>query len=278
MSELRKARDADVQALTAFLTAHAPVAMFPLTNLRDHGLGMQSDRAMTFWMNDPLTDVLGISAQGMVMPIFTSATVPGIAKALAGRIVGGVVGVAQACALVKDAVDFPAAELDRDEPHFELDLAQLIMPDVAAYSLVPFTLAPREVLIAWRTAYYIEALDVAPADAPARAIAQVEAALESGTHRVLMKGETPLAVTGFNVQLPETVMIGGVYTPPELRGQGYAGKALALHLTEARGRGVKRAVLSAANEAAAKAYERIGFEKMGSFNITILKNPVTLDG
>ena len=87
-----------------------------------------------------------------------------------------------------------------------------------------------------------------------------------------------MAVSGFNSQLPETVMIGGVYTPKPLRGRGYAGKVLALHLRQARAKGVKRAVLSAANEAAAKAYERIGFRQMGTFNITILDNPVTIRG
>ncbi|WP_089995330.1 GNAT family N-acetyltransferase [Cognatiyoonia koreensis] len=252
--------------------------MFPITNLLEHGLGTNHRKAMTFWVNEPLTDVLGLTGEGMILPVFTSTQVPGIAQALLGQTVSGVVGTAAACATVKTALDLPAAALDRNEPHYELDLAELDMPDVDGLTLVPYTLAPRDVLIAWRTAYYIEALDVRPDDAPARAITHVDSALENDGYRVLMKGDTPMAVTGFNAKLPEIVMIGGVFTPPELRGNGYAGKALALHLAEARAKGVKRAVLSAANDTAAKAYERIKFKKMGTFNITVFDNPVTLHG
>jgi len=278
MSKLRLATQADCAAIDAFLLERAPVSMFPLTNLREFGLGADSQKAMRFWINDPLTDVLGMSGQGMLMPIFASDDVPGIAAALSSMRIGGVVGAEAACAVVKTALALPAAALDRVEPHYELQLADLVMPEVTGLSLVPFTLVPRDVLIAWRTQYYIEALEVPPADAPARAIAHVNGALESGDYRVLMRGETPLAVTGFNAKLPETVMIGGVYTPTAFRGQGYAGKALALHLAEVRDKGLKQAVLSAANEAAAKAYERIGFQKMGAFNITVLDRPVIIRG
>lgn len=275
---MRLATQADIPAIEAFLLAHATVSMFPLTNLRAFGLGNDHKKAMTFWINDPLTDVLGMSGQGMIMPIFTTANVAGIAEALAGRSVCGVVGTAAACRMVKAAVRLPKAAMDREEPHYELDLSKLVVPDATDLTLVTFPLVPRDVLIAWRTDYYIEALEVPEDEAPARAIAQVNDALETGAYRVLMKGKTPLAVTGFNAQLPETVMIGGVFTPKALRGNGYAGCALALHLAQARTKGVKRAVLSAANEAAAKAYERIGFQKMGEFNITILDDLVTLDG
>jgi predicted GNAT family acetyltransferase len=82
-------------------------------------------------------------------------------------------------------------------------------------------------------------------------------------------------VTGFNAILPEAVMIGGVYTPKYLRGRGFARAALALHLAEARSKGVKRAVLSAANAIAAKTYTAIGFQQIGDFMIVLYDTPQT---
>ena len=68
-------------------------------------------------------------------------------------------------------------------------------------------------------------------------------------------------------------MIGGVYTPPDLRGRGYARTAVAMHLNEAQGWGIKRAVLSAANVAALKAYAAIGFTQVGEFMIIFYNTP-----
>lgn len=73
-------------------------------------------------------------------------------------------------------------------------------------------------------------------------------------------------------------MIGGVYTPAHLRGRGYAKVALALHLQDAHVQGVKRAVLSAANSSAAKAYTAIGFREVGELMIVIYTIPQVANG
>ncbi len=60
-------------------------------------------------------------------------------------------------------------------------------------------------------------------------------------------------------------------TPPELRGRGYARAAVALHLAEARDAGVPRAILFAANEAAARAYRAIGFRPGGYMRMMLFR-------
>ena len=70
-------------------------------------------------------------------------------------------------------------------------------------------------------------------------------------------------MTGLNAELPEAVQVGGVYTPPGMRGRGYARAAVALHLDQARRTGIPRAVLFAASDAAARAYTAIGFRPAG---------------
>lgn len=130
-------------------------------------------------------------------------------------------------------------------------------------------------MIVWRRHYGIDALNLSPQDASLQAIDTVDRMIALGTHRVLLAGGAPVAMTGFNASLPEAVMIGGVYTPAHLRGLGFARAALALHLQEAHSNGVKRAVLSAANTIAAKAYIAIGFQQIGDFMIVLYDTPQT---
>ena len=74
----------------------------------------------------------------------------------------------------------------------------------------------------------------------------------------------------------DLVQIGGVYTPPGLRGQGHARRAVALHREEARAEGIRTAILFASGAAACRAYEAIGFERIGSYALSILRKPVAV--
>jgi hypothetical protein len=63
--------DAGREALSDFMFAHAPMLMFPLTNLTLYGLGDGHPRAMSAWVardGDRITDALTISAEGIVFP------------------------------------------------------------------------------------------------------------------------------------------------------------------------------------------------------------------
>ena len=85
----------------------------------------------------------------------------------------------------------------------------------------------------------------------------------------------PVAMSAVNARLPDMVQIGGVYVPPELRSRGRGGAVVAAQLLEERARGVREAVLFANNDAAARAYERIGFARVGSYRVAILERQVT---
>ena len=80
-------------------------------------------------------------------------------------------------------------------------------------------------------------------------------------------------MTGFNMVLDEAVQVGGVYTPPDRRGKGYARRVVGGHLLEARARGAKQAVLFAASEAAAAAYLAIGFQPVGAYALVMFDVP-----
>ncbi len=87
-----------------------------------------------------------------------------------------------------------------------------------------------------------------------------------------MDGDTPLAMTGFNARLPDIVQVGGVYTPPDLRGRGHARRAVALHLAAARDAGIRRATLFSGSDMASRAYRSIGFRQIGDWTLLIFRN------
>jgi len=78
-----------------------------------------------------------------------------------------------------------------------------------------------------------------------------------------------VAYTGFNARLPDMVQVGGVYTPPELRGRGYARCVVAGALQSALSTGASRAVLFTpeSNLPARCAYESVGFEVVGDYGL-----------
>nr|WP_255743953.1 GNAT family N-acetyltransferase [Aliiroseovarius sediminis] len=105
---------------------------------------------------------------------------------------------------------------------------------------------------------------------------RTDRALETGDVRIMEVNGQPVAMTAINARLPDMIQIGGVYTPPTLRGKGYARRVVALHLAEEREQGVTNAILFASGPAACRAYEAIGFRHIGSYALAILKEPVIL--
>jgi GNAT superfamily N-acetyltransferase len=274
-----KAQPSDRDAIMAFLMARPTVAMFPITNLRDFGMEGGHPKAMSFWTSETdgrITDILGIGDGGVVLPVFSTHQPRNIRTALAGREITGIIGQAACVAEVQASLGLPVGALNRVEPHFELALDQMKMPDTTGLSVVPVASVPHEEMIVWRGQYGIDALGMSPTEAGLQAIGAVDRMITLDTHRVLIADGTPVAMTGFTAILPEAVMIGGVYTPAHLRGRGFARAALALHLTEACNKGVKRAVLSAANAIAAKAYIAVGFQQIGEFMIVLYDTPQSI--
>ncbi len=279
---IRPAAPADRPALEAFLQRNVECAMFPLTNLRAHGLGdgdFPSDHphAMRVWIIGPgLRAIVGLTRQGMLMPLLPD---PGDLRGLPARVaacsITGAGGPAAQVRLLLDALGLAAGPTlrDEDEPGFALDLATLRVPSLAGARLVAPTAHDRDLLIRWRTAYHREVLGTPADQAEARAVADTDGDLARDSHRILTVNGQPVATTGFNAVLPDIVQIGGVYTPPGQRNRGYARQAVALHLAEARTKGATRAILFAAGEAAVRAYRAIGFQPVQSVGLVLFDGP-----
>lgn len=271
---MRRATDKDRPAIEAFLQENAAVLMFPWSNLIRYGMNGGHPRAMSFWVggDDRLTDLLGVTDEGMIMPYLPHAT-SDVAPLLAGRQVAGLLGDVPTVARIRAQLGLGPAKLDVIEPHFQLALKDMRLPRTDGLTLWPLAQAPRDTLIAWRAAYGVESLALEGKVSMTKAFGDIASYIANNTHRVLMAADAPVAMTGFNATAPGIVQIGGVYTPPPLRSRGYARAAVALHLAEARAQGVETAILFAANPAAAKAYTAIGFQQIGTFAVAVYETP-----
>jgi len=278
---MRPATQSDSAEVDAFLSAHVTCAMFPLTNLREYGLSGDQPYAQRLWLarhGAQVTDVLALSRSGLVLPVLPSAHYAAAADVLAGRKITGIVGrqdwargIAQACGVAGPFT------LNRDEPHFELPLSALQMPQGAG-QIVPLAQAPADTIKSWIHAYMIEALDTPKAQADVEVFTRYDRYVAANSHVVLMDGTQPLAMCGFNARLPQIVQVGGVYTPPALRGLGHARRAIGQQLAQARAAGVQRAVLFAASDTAASTYRALGFEQIGQWTLLLLAEPQVIHG
>lgn len=266
------ATQADRAAIEDFLITHLSTSMFLLSNLRRYGFAFDHPRAMRFWLrwrSGQLTDVLGRSVEGVILPQCPSAPWGEAAVVLGQHPVKGIIGGSDQVQALRDCLrlDPDPKALDAKDPLFELALSDLIMPDPGGMTLASITQETSAIAAAWRAAYIKEVMPIPGQDPETQAVRDIKMYIERDTHRILYRGGEPVAMTGFNAQEPEAVQVGGVYTPPELRCQGLARCAVALHLAEARGNGVDKAILFAASDNASRAYEAIGFARTGDFSI-----------
>jgi RimJ/RimL family protein N-acetyltransferase len=167
------------------------------------------------------------------------------------------------------------ASLDSREDLFTVELADLRVPESLASGRVECR-RPRseelELAARWRVEYSAEALGRSGGkDMLAVARSEIARLQELGSQWILVDEGRPVAYSAFNARLPDVVQIGGVWTPPALRGRGYARAVVAGSLVEARREDVVRAVLFTGEEnvAARRAYEALGFRVVGDYGLVI---------
>jgi RimJ/RimL family protein N-acetyltransferase len=277
----RLSQTEDLAQVEHLLRQHVQSSMFLLGNLLDHGLGSGARHGLTLWQLEPCRGVFAITNSGMVLmqaPDATSREWQAAATLIADRRLSGASGEAAQLRrfLQATGLDQLAARKDEDERSFRLELSELVLPECDGTTLLPLSAMPRDTAVAWRSAYLSGALGTPVDEAAVTAVKNIDAYLSRDSHRVLTVEGQPVAMTGFNAEVPGVVQVGGVYTPPHLRGRGYARRALALHLAQARARGVEQAVLFTGNPAAARAYQAVGFQPAGAYGLLLFDAAQTL--
>ncbi len=282
--ETRILDEGDAGDLADFLTPRIETSLFLRNNslhsgLVDRGGPFHGTYAGAFEAGA----LVGVAAHywnGMIL-----LQAPGCARALArfaldasSYPLAGVIGPLRQTIEALSALEIERSSLRRDSPErlFSLALAELIRPEARDGQYLegrPAQKADISQLMEWRLAYDHELMNTPPTpEHRERVIDGVERQIAAQAIYVLSDHDTLVSMTAFNAEIPDIVQIGGVWTPPHLRGRGYARGAVARHLATARERGIEKAILFTGYEniAAQRAYIALGFEQIGDYGMMIL--------
>jgi predicted GNAT family acetyltransferase len=121
----------------------------------------------------------------------------------------------------------------------------------------------------WRLAHLQEQRAAALPALQAQAEEEMAERIDNGALWLAVSGNKPVAMAGLLALAAGRGLIGGVWTPPEYRGHGYARSVVAGMLLALRWQGVARAVLftGKANAPAIAAYRALGFDKLGPYGM-----------
>jgi len=287
MPAIRVLQPGDEATLEAFLLHRVESSMFLLSNMRssglvDHGQPYEGTYAAAFEGGDIVAVAAHYWNGNLVLqaPTHVDALWRAAARA-SGRPIEGLIGPDDQVTRVKEALGIDASHVQMDETEnlYSLKLDELIEPDgLRSGELYGRRIEPRdlELVTQWRTAYSLEALG--EKDTPEllqRRRAAIERSLREGHTWILDDQGQPVACSSFNAAIKEAVQVGGVWTPPELRRQGYGRSVVAASLLGARAENVERAILftGRTNIAAQKAYAALGFQHIGDYRIVLLESP-----
>jgi ribosomal protein S18 acetylase RimI-like enzyme len=271
----------DAAALETFLTGHADSSMFLRANARAaglvyHGRPLEAEYVAAI-EGGRIVAVAAHCWNGMVI-----VQAPEHAEAVArevvrhsGRTVSGISGPAHQVASVRSALGFddrPAPKFGREDL-FALELVDLVVPQALAdgrWTCRPPRDDELDLVIDWRVDFMIEALHRTPGPGLRdEAAATMRLVDQRRSHWLLLDAARAVAYSAFNAVLPEIVQIGGVWTPPALRGRGHGRAVVAGSLLDARTQGVRRAVLFAEREDAKRAYRGLGFRIVGEYGLVL---------
>ena len=191
------------------------------------------------------------------------------ARELAGAVpdglpgVVGEVGEAEAFATAWSARTGAARGRRVDQGIYALD--HVIHPAAPAGASHPAVERDRDLLLDWLRAFSIEALDDEPDDPSLHRMVDVRVTGDPDYGFVFWEdGGRPVSLTGFGSPTPSGIRIGPVYTPPELRGRGYA-SALVADVSQAHldvGRRFCFLYTDLANPTSNKVYVDVGYERV----------------
>jgi RimJ/RimL family protein N-acetyltransferase len=209
-------------------------------------------------------------------------TLAALAVSLTGRRVAGILGPHAEVVRTRSALGLgeTPARFSSKELLYSIACGELCVPPaLVSGELVVRLPEPDELdeLLAWRMQYCAET--AATPDTPETRADQrryLEAYQEKQHHFVVTRGHggERVAYSAFNATVADLVQVGGVWTPPSLRGHGYARCVVAGSLQHARNRGVRGAILftDEKNVAAQRSYVAVGFRPIGDYGIVFFAN------
>jgi len=271
----------DEAALEAFLAPRADSSLFLLSNIAQAGLADTGEAFCATYAaafeRGAITGVVGHAWNGN--QIFQAerhgAALSRLAAETCGRSIKGLIGPWEQIAPLHESAALADKHtlIAEQEILYALALGEMRAPDALRSGALACRRAratDHSLIADWRVSYSIETLNERDS-AALRAHAGEAMARETGNGRAFLLEDAggPIAFSAFNAQLPSVVQVGGVWTPPALRGRGYGRAVVAGQLAIARDEGTKRGVLftKQTNYAAQRAYESIGFQRIGAYGL-----------
>lgn len=143
---------------------------------------------------------------------------------------------------------------------------EVIAPRPVAGALRPYADRDRPLALAWLAAFFAEAMPGTPESDAENFL--VRRLAEPTSHLVLWDDGEPRSLAGYGSPTPNGMRVGPVYTPPELRGRGYA-SALTAAVTELVLAERRFCFLSTdlANPTSNSIYQRIGYRPVIDVNV-----------
>ena len=288
MTSLRPLTPRDRPVLEAFLDGHRASSMILRANLFNSGIENGPEPFQGIYTGafsgDVLTDVVAHYWNGNV--VLQAPTRPvELALAVAresGRPVNGLLGPWPQVRAVEPELDLDRTRLGKVVPEYlyGLDLTDLAVPESLSSGRVVYRYArdaDLATLVPWRRDYDLFTMGFPDHTIDDAANRDFLAAMIEARHLwVLEEAGRMVSMTSFNATLPDMVQVGGVFTPVEWRGRGHGRAVVAGSLLDARADGVAEAILftEAENYPAQRAYEALGFERIGDYGMVML-DPVT---
>ena len=279
----------DEAALEQLLLRHLDSSAMLLSNLRQGGIvNSGQPRQATYvgaFREEHLIGVAALCWNGTMLVQAPEMLDP-LTRTLAAMGAGGIEGlvaIAEQARRVTHVLSLPTGRdphvmMDSSEFLYALDLDALRVPEPLAestYRCRRMEARDVPVLTDWMVDFELESLN------RRLSRAEVETGLvrvaEEHDNRWVLEGDSGLlSTTGFNAVASEVVQVGGVYTPPSLRGRHYARCAVAGSLLDARKSGVKRSVLFTAHDnlPAQRAYDALGYRRIGDFRLLLFRQPL----
>ena len=278
----------DEQArLEAFLLPRLETSMFLIANSREYSLAPGTKRlngsyAALIDQKDQTIHAVAAHYQHGFLIIqlptdLETKSVCQLALENSGQELKGIIGASEQVEKICSEMNLLPEQirLNSDEILYQLPLEQLRQPTLPNVSGRPATTEDLAFVIDWFITYQIETGDIVSDSKEVRksATERIENQIEEASIWLLLHENSPVAMAGYNAKIKEAVQIGGVYTPPQHRNQGFAKTVVATALQAALETGIKKGILFTHHEntPARKAYESLGFQAIGNYRICLLR-------
>ncbi|MEP3196300.1 MAG: GNAT family N-acetyltransferase [Lentilitoribacter sp.] len=243
---IRRLDNRDVSETKLFLDCHIETSMFLRSNIEKAGLEFHGELYQGDYFGAFIdSKLMGVIAHYWNGTMLMQSPDLDVLSQLYNKIVSNmtrsvkaVVGDANQGGYILNrlAISEDKFALNAIDNLMSLELSQLHIPHANNTSLTMVEITERhfDILKEWTRGYEIEALGTTDDDKLTEKSKQIaHDRIKDSNCWILEADGMPVALSGFNAQLPEIVQIGPVWTPPEHRNNGYARHLVARTLERA---------------------------------------------